>query len=384
MNYAEMTIEELETRKSQIATELDADGADLDKLEEEVRSINAELENRKKAEAQKVELRKAVAAGNGKELKNKAKEDSKMENTQKTLDEIRASKEYVDAYVKYIKTEDDSECRALLSANSGVAGSVPVPSYVEGRVKTAWARLGVMDLVRKTYVRGNLTVGFELSATAATTHTEGTTPIGEETLTLGAVALIPQSIKKFIRISDEALDLSGEEFLDYIYDELTYQIAKYAQGVLIGKITALTASATSTAVGVGVIAGTPTVGVIAEAIGQLSDEASNPVIVMNKATWAQFKAAQYAGQFNVDPFEGLPVHFDSSLPAYTATGTTGSTWAIVGDFGEGAQANFPKGDEITIKVDDGDDAEADLVKFIGREYVGLGIVADHAFCKITF
>lgn len=384
MNYAEMTIEELETRKSQIATELDADGADLDKLEEEVRSINTELENRKKAEAQKVELRKAVAAGNGKELKNKAKEDSKMENTQKTLDEIRASKEYVDAYVKYIKTEDDSECRALLSANSGVAGSVPVPSYVEGRVKTAWARLGVMDLVRKTYVRGNLTVGFELSATAATTHTEGTTPIAEETLTLGAVALIPQSIKKFIRISDEALDLSGEEFLDYIYDELTYQIAKYAQGVLIGKITALTASATSTAVGVGVIAGTPTVGVVAEAIGQLSDEASNPVIVMNKATWAQFKAAQYDGKFNVDPFEGLPVHFDSSLPAYTATGTTGSTWAIVGDFGQGAQANFPKGDEITIKVDDGDDAEADLVKFIGREYVGLGIVADHAFCKITF
>lgn len=384
MNYAEMTIEELETRKSQIATELDADGADLDKLEEEVRSINAELENRKKAEAQKVELRKAVAAGNGKEIKNKVKEDSKMENTQKTLDEIRASKEYVDAYVKYIKTEDDSECRALLSANSGVAGSVPVPSYVEGRVKTAWAKLGVMDLVRKTYVRGNLTVGFELSATAATTHTEGTTPIAEETLTLGAVALIPQSIKKYIRISDEALDLSGEEFLDYIYDELTYQIAKYAQGVLIGKITALTASATSTAVGVGVIAGTPTVGVVAEAIGQLSDEASNPVIVMNKATWAQFKAAQYAGSFNVDPFEGLPVHFDSSLPAYTATGTTGSTWAIVGDFGQGAQANFPKGDEITIKVDDGDDAEADLVKFIGREYVGLGIVADHAFCKITF
>lgn len=384
MNYAEMTIEELETRKSQIATELDADGADLDKLEEEVRSINAELENRKKAEAQKVELRKAVAAGNGKEIKNKVKEDSKMENTQKTLDEIRASKEYVDAYVKYIKTEDDSECRALLSANSGVAGSVPVPSYVEGRVKTAWARLGVMDLVRKTYVRGNLTVGFELSATAATTHTEGTTPIAEETLTLGAVALIPQSIKKFIRISDEALDLSGEEFLDYIYDELTYQIAKYAQGVLIGKITALTASATSTAVGVGVVAGTPSVGIVAQAIGQLSDEASNPVIVMNKGTWAQFKAAQYAGQFNVDPFEGLTVHFDSSLPTFSTSGTTGDTWAIVGDFGQGAQANFPKGDEITIKVDDGDDAEADLVKFIGREYVGLGIVADHAFCKITF
>ena len=29
-------------------------------------------------------------------------------------------------------------------------------------------------------------------------------------------------------------------------------------------------------------------------------------------------------------------------------------------------------------------AEADLVKIVGREYVGLGVVADHAFCKVTF
>ena len=105
---------------------------------------------------------------------------------------------------------------------------------------------------------------------------------------------------------------------------------------------------------------------------------------MNKASWSLFKAAQYAGSFSVDPFEGLAVHFDNTLPAYTSAGTAGTTWAIVGDFGQGAQANFPNGDEIKIKVDDGDDAEADLVKFIGREYIALGIVGDHAFCKITF
>ena len=147
---------------------------------------------------------------------------------------------------------------------------------------------------------------------------------------------------------------------------------------------ALTASATSTAVGVGIVAGTPSVGLIASALGNLSDEAANPVIVMNKGSWAQFKAAQYAGQFNVDPFEGLPVYYDSTLPAYTSSGTTGSTWAIVGDFAAGAHANFPNGDEITIKYDDLSLAESDLVKLVGREYIGLGIVADHAFCKVTF
>ena len=382
MNINEMTIEELETRKQEIGTEIENEGADFDALETEVKAINAELENRKKAEAAKVEIRKAVAEGAGEEKRNIVKENEKMENTNKTIDEIRSSKEYLNAYVNYIKNEDDSECRALLSANGG--GTVPVPTYVEGRVRTAWSRLGIMDLVRKTYVKGNLSVGFERSATAATVHTEGTTPVTEETLVLGTVSMVPANIKKYIRVSDEALDLSGEEFLDYIYDELAYQIAKKAQSELIAKITALTASNTASAVGVGIVAGTPTVGLVASAIGTLSDEAANPVVVMNKASWSLFKAAQYANGFNVDPFEGLPVHFDNSLPAYTSTGTTGSTWAIVGDFGQGAQANFPNGDEIKIKVDDGDDAEADLVKFIGREYIALGIVGDHAFCKITF
>ena len=147
----------------------------------------------------------------------------------------------------------------------------------------------------------------------------------------------------------------------------------------------LTGTASTSAVSVGIVAGTPSVGVVAAAIGQLSDEAENPVIVMNKGSWAQFKAAQYAGNFNVDPFEGLPVYFDNTLPAYTAATalTSGATWAIVGDFGRGAHANFPNGDEITIKYDELSLAEKDLVKLVGREYVGLGIVADKAFAKIV-
>ena len=135
---------------------------------------------------------------------------------------------------------------------------------------------------------------------------------------------------------------------------------------------------------VGVVAGTPSVGIVAEAIGTLSDEAANPVLVMNKGSWAQFKAAAYSAGYSIDPFEGLPVHFENTLPAYTAGGTTGSTWLIVGDFGQGAQANFPNGDDITIKFDDLSLAESDLVKIVGRQYVGLGVVADHAFCKVTF
>ena len=376
----EMTVEELLERRSAIANEIDAPDADLDALESEVRSINEELESRKQAEERKVEIRKAVANGEGETTKTFETEERK----EMTLDEIRASKEYINAFANYIKTGKDDECRAALLSTNVAGGYVPVPTIIEERIRTAWERNGLMELVRKTYVRGNLKVGFELSATGAVVHTEGSTAPSDETLTFGVVELKPASIKKWIKISDEAMDMGGEEFLYYIYDELTYRIAKKAQEELLAKIVALTASATSTAVGVGVVAGTPSVGIIATAMGNLSDEAAAPVVVMNKASWAKFKAAQYAGSFSVDPFEGLPVHFDNTLPAYTSSGTTGSTWCIVGDFAAGAQANFPNGDEITIKYDDLSLAESDLVKIVGREYVGLGIVADHAFCKITF
>lgn len=378
MELKDMSIDELKERRAAIATAAEAPEADLDALESEVRAINEELENRSAEEAKRAEIRSAVAQGQGEVIETVKVEERK----EMTLEEIRSSKEYIEAFANYIKTDKDDECRALLSTNA-TGGQVPVPTIIEGRIRTAWERNGLMNLVRKTYIRGNLKIGFELSATGAVVHTEGTAAPDEEVLTLGVVEMIPQSIKKWIKISDEAMDMGGEEFLYYIYDEITYQIAKAAQAQLISKITALTASATSTAVGVGVVAGSPSVGIVAQAIGSLSDEASNPVCVMNKATWAQFKAAQYAGQFNVDPFEGLPVHFDSNLPVYSTTGTAGNTWMIVGDFG-GAHANFPNGDEIRIKYDDLSLAEADLVKLVGREYVALGVTQDHAFCKVTF
>ena len=377
MDFTTMTIEELTERRAAIAGELDAPEADLDALEAEVRGINEELENRKAAEQKRTEIRSAVASGEG-ETTEKFEERKIMD-----INEIRSSKEYINAYANYIKTGKDDECRALLTTLA-TGGQVPVPTVIEGRIRQAWQRNGIMELVRKTYVPGILKVGFELSADPAYIHTEGSTANTEEALTLGVVTMTPASIKKWITISDEAMDMGGEEFLDYIYDELTYQIAKKAQSELLAKITALTASATSVAVGVGVVAGTPSVGVIASAIGALSDQAANPVVVINKGSWAQFKAAQYAGDFNVDPFEGLDVHFDNSLPVYSTTGTAGVAWAIVGDFGAGAQANFPNGDEITIKYDNLSLAEKDLVKLVGREYVGLGIVADHCFSKIVF
>ena len=55
---------------------------------------------------------------------------------------------------------------------------------------------------------------------------------------------------------------------------------------------------------------------------------------------------------------------------------------IVGDFGEGALANFPDGEDIKIKVDDTTEMTKDLVRILGRQYVGIGIIGPDAFVRV--
>lgn len=296
--------------------------------------------------------------------------------------EIRESAEYIRAFANYIKTEDATEVRSLLSTNVS-GGSVPVPTFVEGVVKHAWDNEGIMSRVKKAYIAGNLKVGFEKSADGAALHTEGAAAPTEEALVLGVVELKATSIKKWLTISDEVLDMTDEEFLRYIYNELAYQIAKKAADTLVADIIACPATSSATKPAVPVVSVSAiALGTIAEAIGNLSDEAQNPVIIMNKQTWSAFKAVQYGGNYGIDIFEGLEVIFNNSMKAFSAA-STGDTFAIVGDLGHGAMANFPRGEELTFKFDDLSLAEKDLVKVVGREFVGVGAVAPNAFVKIT-
>ena len=374
--------EQIDARSAELASEIevaetneamDAIQAEMEAIEERKAVIKLEVEQRKADMA-------AVIQGHG-DVVEEVKDERKV-NTM----EMRNTPEYINAYAEYIKSGNDMECRKLTSENDTTpngTGTVAVPEFVYDIVKTAWEREGIMSLVRKSYLRGNLKVQFEISGDAAAIHAEGGAAVSEENLVLGIVELVPQSIKKWISISDEVYDLRGEEFLRYIYDELTYRIAKKAADTLIGKIEACGTVSTTTCPGVPKLqAASPALGTVAAAMAMLSDEAANPVVIMNKATWGAFKAVEYAGSFPVDPFEGLPVIFNNSIKS-SAAATTGETYAIVGDLGHGALANFPNGEGIDFKFDELSKKKEDLIEVLGREYVGIGVVAADAFVKIT-
>lgn len=376
MELKDMTVEQLEERKAAIAVELDTEGADLDALETEVRSIKDELESRAAEEAKKVELRKAVAAGEVGEVVQKIEEEKRE---MKTNEEIRASKEYTEAFARYLVSENDAEVRSLLTENVD-GGSVPVPALVDEIIRTAWEKNEILRRVKKTQIRGNLKIAFERVATGASAHTEGAAAPSEETLKLGIVTMVPANIKKWIRVSDEAIAMGGEALVRYVYDELIYQIVKKLTDDVVTDIKNASTSATSVAACVAQITSAPSVTAIATAFANLSDEATDPVVIMNKLTYANFKAAAAAAGFAMDPFEGLPVLFNNSLPAYDSASAS-AVYAIVGDL-KGESVNYPEGEGVKVVYDDKSEAEKDLVKIVGRQYAAHALTACGRFCNI--
>ena len=377
-------LQEIEARKMEIREEVEAteDIEVINTLNEEVDTLNEEIEEIKEQQENE---------DIGEQLENNEVIPEEVSiDEERSIGgikmETRNTKEYINAYAEYLKNDNADECRALLT--TGASGTVEVPDMVYDIVKTAWEKEELISLVKKLSVKGNLKVQFEVSGTDAVIHTEGGSAVSEEELVLGVVQLTPVSIKKWISVSDEVLDLKGEAFLNYIYDEITYKIAKKCADTLVSKIATLPQTLQANGSGVydtvsaAKITEAPSVSTIAKAISNLSDEARDITVVMNKATYADFKAVQYGNNYGIDVFENARVVFNNSLPSYSSA-NAGAVYAIVGDFNEGALINFPNGDGIDIKYDDKTLMTADLVRILGREYVGIEAVADKAFTLIA-
>lgn len=362
----DLTLEELETRAATIATETEsADEEQLKAFNEELKAI----EERKKTLLKEAEeTRKAAAAvaegaGNPIEIR---KEEKPMTNKK-----IRNSNEYIEAFAKYVKTGKDAECRALLTEN--VSGDVPVPELVESRVRQAWERDKIFSRIAKTFVPGNLKVGFEVSATDAEVHTEGEDGPDEETLVLGIVTMVPANIKKWITVSDEVLALGAADFLAYIYDELTYKIIQKAADLVIAAIQSAptTVPAGKNKVPVAAVAGPASSAAILDALAKLGDGAQDIVFIADGQTIADIKKAALLANYAFDPFSGLEV--------IQKEGVEG---AIVGDL-NGVQANLPEGESVRFKFDDLSLAEDDLVKIVGRLYAAIAVVGPKMLVNIT-
>ena len=339
-----------ETREANAET-LETLTAELDAIEERKAAIMAEAVE-KRAQAAAV----INGAGEVIEGKEEDKEERKMADI-----EVRASKEYLDAWVEDIKGRASAEQRLLLTENAEQNGTIAVPTYVSDRIETAWERNEIMRRIRRTYFPGVLKVGYEVSAEGAQPHAEGGAAITEENLVIDFVQLIPITVKKMVRYSTEVLDLKGEAFVDYIVDEIEYQIVK---GIADGLLSAVQRGTAPLVQTYNFGTGDLTTAAIINAEGLLNGD-SNPVLIMGRGTAAALKAAVIAGQYGYDPFDGMDVIYADGLGQNVAIMADLSAW----------QANFPSGDEVKCVFDEYTEATSDIVRVIGRMMVAFGVVA---------
>lgn len=358
---------DIEKRSLEIAEEvktadsegLDALNAELDAIEERKTIIKAEAAEQRAKMA-------AVIEGEGEVIEeNKQEERKTMDNI-----EIRKSAEYLDAWVENLKGRATEEQRALLTINApDDAGTIAVPTYVEDVIHTAWENDEIMRRIRKTYFKGNLKVGYEASASAADWHDEGDSAVTEENLVIGFVELIPSTIKKMVKYSTEVLDMKGEAFVDYIVDEIEYQIVKLASETAVNMMGGGELTTMYTAAGTSL-----TTADVVGAEGLLGGEAYNPVLITSRANAAALKAAALSANYGYDPFDGLEVIYSDYFAA-------GNLLGVIADL-SGVQANFPDGDTVKFVFDEYTEAPADIVRVIGRLYMAVKVVAPHKVVAI--
>lgn len=384
MDLSNLTNEELDLKLKELETRSAiADETELEKIAGEVEEIETR-KNEIKLEFEKAEeARKAIAEAPQVEEPETIIE----ERINKTMDlkELRSSKEYIDAFANYIKTGKDEEVRSLLTDFGG--GTIPTPTFVQEYVETAWSRSNIASKVKKLGVKGILKVPYEISSSSAVVHTEGDDAPDEEELVIGTTTIAPATIKKWIGVTDEVLGLHSEEFLRYIYDELTERIVK----ALDEGIVAMVAGSTSpfvAAVDVASIDATT----ILQGLAELADSANEPTIVMNKKVFFNdFMGLQddvhrpiYEVLLDNERkpryfLNGCEVVFDNVN--FGDTPAAGDPIALVGDF-SGVTANYPDGEDVKIVVDPYTSAKADKVEFIAKLYVGLGVTKPASFALI--
>lgn len=362
-----MNLEELETRSLEIAEEVKE--ADKDTIER----LNAELDS---IEERKAVLKKEIEERNKaiEEIKNMDGEKIEEEERKMTDKEIRSSNEYINAYVEYAKKNYDlnrvgDEARALLSENA-TNGTIAVPTYVEERINTAWENDEIMNGIRKTFFPGNVKVGVEVSSDGANVHAEGTAAIAEENLVIDYVDLIGTYVKKLVKVSHTAMALTGTAFLDYLYDEIEYQLVKKAASVAVYQMTASTLTASYTMAGSALATAD-----IINAEGLLGGEAANVVFITTRAKAAALKAAALSASYGYDPFDGMRV-------LYTDSTSLGDVEGILADL-TGVQANFPEGAAPKFIFDEYTEAPANMVRIVGRLLVAIDVVATGKVVKIV-
>lgn len=233
-------LSQIEARLSQIRTEMDQDGADLEALNNEVDNLIAERGQLKQgAETRAALLRKIGTGTVGNPLPDmQLPGDPEQRSETYTID----SPEYRTAWIKslrnnaYVGTVDpltDAEQRAFTTVAGSAGAAIPTQTAntILEKVTQYAPLLSKINLLR---VPGMVTFAVEDTVNAAAYHTENGT-ISASTDKLKSITLSAYEITKLIPISKSVKLMSIPAFETWLVDSLARSIAdKISETILLG------------------------------------------------------------------------------------------------------------------------------------------------------
>ena len=219
MEIKEMNIEEIEARSAEILKEMESEGADLDALLEEARSLNERKAELEKIEAERKEEARKIADG------QKGIVEKKMEEPKLNEKELRA-KEFVD--------NGRMEMRALLGT-----GNIAKPTQAGGVNDIANLSAGIVDDVNAIALNGYGAWVSAYSATnaAAADVTDGSNVGGTEA-TFHYVTINPSEWGIHSEISKQVAKLTPVDYMSAIENQSLRALRSKANAKIITAVLA--------------------------------------------------------------------------------------------------------------------------------------------------
>lgn len=223
-------LEKIEARLAEIEKELSGDDVegkteeDLSKIEEEVRSLQAEKTGILKAAEKRASLEKAIAEGrSGVDVTPDFINGGKKEMEERAFNV--ESMEYRAAWLKKIRGIElsDIETRAITTATASAGSAIPTSTSnkIVDKVKEYCPILNKIEML---YVAGNVTVPAEGTTADAQKHAEGAV-INADADTLINVTLGGFEVTKLVTISKSVVTMSIDAFENWLVNKIARKVA---------------------------------------------------------------------------------------------------------------------------------------------------------------
>ena len=219
MELKNMETEEILERKAELATEMTAEDANLDAIEEEARAINEELEERKAKAQEAEEIRKTVV-----------EEATEVIATFEEVEEKKEmfgidTKEYRDAFMANLVGMATTEQRAILADNSAYGDGLSLPIGLDkaiwDQVTTAHPILADIDVLR-----AGMAIKVTKMTPAAVTKKMDSAASSEQTFTSAEVTLVGADYHTYVTLSYAEAKMSQGAMEQFLVKEVADAIGE--------------------------------------------------------------------------------------------------------------------------------------------------------------